>query len=560
MSKHIVLAALLLLLFSSSAFALNDAPESNNAIGWFPCAWQFGSATYGNMNTTVTHQGYDFDYKKDSNLSSSPQCRPQKLIDFIEKGVGLLILDTHGSAAALLVATYKKDESGLQNWTDDFNELTGAYGLNGLTECQAWVESDAYKIYFMDLWVSKYSGYHALNRSGLVYTACCDSWFLSPRWGSYATLSYPAHVTNGRIGTESYIIFRHLDGYDGTSVACRTLVNAVAGCDTIRHEGGGHWVLAPTVVSWEPSAGRMYHDAGPFTVSLEFDTRMRANDPNDIIRVTDGYVIQNGEIPYVNGPQWLDDHTITANVVPLTCPARVYAYADAKKAVSNTGGHQLDGGIISLGIGRGPNRDDFDWEFYTDASQAECDNWAASFASCGAFPENGSTTVYWQVEFQHGSIGYDVLSGNGRDLTKCATIAAAIIDENRPAAYFVELAGTDDTVFEIVEHDQAGKETRSRPFMVSAKPENFATIMSVGNDYPPDLQLTMRPPYRGQPICGNGGSRTERPWYIFVSSKPEFLLACQPVIDKFASMGRPAATLLTTNDPNDIWIALEPYG
>jgi hypothetical protein len=515
---------------------------------------------FDDMNTALSQQGYDVKYKLDTSLSSSPNCKPERLIDYITAGTGWLHIGTHGNDSVLLVATYSKTTSGQENFSDDLDSLTTTYGLDASlthTQVRGFIEPDAYKIYFYDLWVDKYKGYNAQNGSSTVYTTACDSWWLSARWQAYAVLSYGYHVTFGRGNSDASEVYNNLNGY-GDDVAHRSIGNATADVDSISQGGGTEWVLAPTIISWTPPHGTVYSSAGPFNITVGFDTEMKTSN-HGVVSCINGYTLDDNEVPGYYGPRWYGSSSFSASIVPIHCPGPVTACVYSSNAVSAVGEHQLDGGGPVYGAGQGPNRDNFVWEFQTSVPQPACDTWATSFSTCGAFDDATglTTTIFWQVDFQRGTTNYDVYAGDGKVMTFVQTVAPVIVDPNRPAGYSLTVPKV-GSVVEIVEKDNNGNETRSRPFPKGERPDNFEAIINVGNDYPTFEVSFEEPPLQHQ--RGGGPMPTiQHPWYIFVSSRQDFLTAYQPVINKLTALGRPIDTVLTTKNPNDIWTALYPY-
>ena len=564
MTRRVILAALpiFILVFASAALAINTTPASNNAIGWFPVGYQSGSYMFDDMNTALSQQGYDIKYKLDTSLSSSPNCKPERLIDYITAGTGWLHIGTHGNDEVLLVATYSKTTSGQENFSADLDTLTTTYGLDASlthTQVRGFIEPDAYKIYFYDLWVDKYKGYNSENSSSVVYTTACDSWWLSARWQAYSVLSYSYHVTFGRGNSDASEVYNNLNGY-GDDVAHRSIGNATADVDSISQGGGTEWVLAPTIISWNPPHGTVYSFAGPFNVTVGFDTEMKTSNQAGVVSCVNGYTLDDYEVPGYNGPRWYGSSSFSASVVPIHCPGPVTACVYSSGAVSAVGEHQLDGGGPVYGAGQGPNRDNFVWEFSTNEPQSACDPWATSFSSCGAFDDDAglTTTIFWQVEFQRGTIDYDVYAGDGTTMMMVRSVVPAIVDPNRPAGYSITVPKVGPVV-EIVERDDKGNETRSRPFQKGERPDNFEAIVNVGNDYPMFETSFEAPP---DPQLQRGGGpmpAVQHPWYIFVSSRQDFLNAYQGVINKLTALGRPTDTVLTTKNPSDIWTALYPY-
>lgn len=542
------------------ASAINTCPASNNAICWQPYSWELGDESFSFVQTAMSQQGYNFRYKKDSGNSpvSEPNCRPTQLLEWLTDGTGVFHLaGTHGNELGFIVSTYRQDSTGMRAMSEDITALQTA-GLTS-SDFQGWIDDTLHLFYieFKADWVSRYTSYNSANGSSFVFAGHCNSWYMSPRWGAYATCSYDYHATNGRIGSEVSMIYNNLNGY-GESIADRAIGEACADCDSVRQDGSGNWVLAPTILTWYPAEGWNWHYAGPYTVSVEFDTHMKTSGPSGVLGVVNGYTLDQGEVAGHIGPTWSNDFLFQAEVVPTHCPGTVTACVRADGAVSAVGEHQLDGGRPAYGAGQGPNRDNFVWEFQTDVSQSACDPWAARYGACGAFDEAGMTTVFWQTEFQRGTVGYDVYAGDGKTMTVVQTVAPVIIDPDRPAGYSVTvpIAGP---VIEVVERDAKGNESRSRPFLKGERPDELDAILNVGLNYP-TFELNLERPEHQRHQRGGGAVPTvQHPWYILVSSKADFLAACGSVVSRLNALGRPTDVVLTTKDPNDIWTALYPY-
>ena len=286
-------------------------------------------------------------------------------------------------------------------------------------------------------------------------------------------------------------------------------------------DASGLWVLAPTVVDWSPLERTTYWHADAVEVTFTFDVAMEnwQTSAYSVLRCKDGLVC--GSLNGYSDPQWLGSDRIRGWVKPLKCPGNFYPYIDALNAKSEVGGHKLDGGITYTlnRNGRGPNGDNLFNLLITNLLDPNCGNTATSFSHAGAFRDGNTVT-------------------------------------DKPASYSVTL-NTNRVVFQIVEYDSTNQTTRSRPFLLADRPNNYDAIMNV-NSLPP---LTT-PPVFYEPSDLTGPAKDlpiQVSDILFVASNPDFFPPLLPAITKLGQRGFSCGTVQTTSNAENVRTTLADY-
>jgi hypothetical protein len=548
--------------------ALNTTPESNGAIGWWPAANPIGctsSSAYSQWDTTYEGEGYEFVPAIDASFYVMPGCRLQNLYQLVRnqgyaaslyiQTYDILYGDVHGPA----MTCYQYSELGLHQANLDAADLIGSHGFSDedfdIFAVNMYCDN-AYVLVLYPSGIERIGDLHPAFATSMVFNNSTYSEDYVASWNSRCVLTLNnVDIRDSTLVRYADTVHRRLRGVGG--VSSRPAVAASQELSDLICHGNGDWVLAPTVVLFEPECDYWGYFPGFYDVRVEFDAFMD-RDGAYALQVRNGYA-SNGTPGTGSAPHWVDDHTLAGSVVSLTCPGPIEAFVDARVARSLLGGHHLNGGGACSSVGVAPNGDDFDFVFGTHASEASCDNFATQYSSWGAFPVGtGQTSVYWQVEFQKGIISYTILGGAAAPTDVVATVLPKPVTGKRPVGYAITVRG-DPTVFQIVGRDSTDVETRSRPFHVGERPTDFDDLVHVDEMYP-DIQIEAYDPARRiTSSAADKAERTDPPHYLFVSSRQDFLSACAPVITRLAELGHSSSTVLTTSDPWDIQSHLVEY-
>ncbi len=528
---------------------LHTTPESKNAVIWLPTVPCHEEHEFSDVQNALDQQGYAVRYRKeDSEYVSVPQCRLQTLYSLLTPGAGVYYQATHGNTDGFIAVVYSLDEEGFRQREDDYAELIRDYGLDSTRIGVV----DRFYGFAIKVWlpgvISIYRSWNPAHGTSYVHNLACYGDTYSAWWGADNVASYDYAVPTWQGPPESIVTFQCLNGQNG--VNNRILAHAVSG--TLTLFGDGQWVLAPSIIDWWPPLDEIYSDTGPYYVEMRFNTPMDTDvDPGWVLRAHDGYILDEEAYPG-RGPRWDDEHTISGYVLPLSCPGTIEPVVCAEYAVSAVGGHMLDGGGPEENS-IGPGGDDWWHIFRTDADDPDCVNWATSFACAGAFREQGQVTFYWQVDFQRGTVGFDLRSVTSGDLLVHVPARAAP-DAYTPMGYTTTIP-TDEEIFFIEERTITGIAFRSRGFPIGSRPAALAEIVSPS--------LPVRAPPRLFPCDDLTRGFAERsdlevPDIILVASRSDFLAACDPVIDVYQARGRDVQILMTSDHPESIRVALAP--
>lgn len=552
------------LLLPSTGLALNVTPESNHAVGWWPLVLATSSEEATDWRATHDDQLYQSNSRDDYGFSSSPNCRLPVLCDmmsdygdlatFYLRTWEIICQGRHGLAFTF----YAYDASGWTSASEDLEELQVSHGFVPEQDAGIWVVEvppwgNAFAMVVFPSGIERlYRGLNGMASSSLVYANSGDGLHYAASWGAYTVVAY-----NGYYSSESAAVlhartfWQRMDGFEG--VERRPVEYAVTGLDNLTYLGPGSFVLAPTVLEYWPPAGYLDPTAGFYRCTALFDTAMYPWGP--LLYCDDGYT-STGMFGTPHMPRFETENYLVGFAIPLRCPGSVRAYVNAQSAV---GRHPMVGGRAgSPWLGMGPARR-LDFSFSTTATKEECENYSTQFSRMGAFPQGGRTCIYWRVEFERGTEGYEIFGGTKDQPDRLlATMPVGRRGAGkRPAAYFLTLPA-DCAVFRVVERDSTGGRTFSRPFRTGEKPPDFEEIMAaVGAPEP--RPLSSDTPHDSGSGCAGKSGLTTRPQLIFVSSRQDFLDACQPVIEKYWEFNLSTQTLLTSNDPWDVRGALQDY-
>jgi len=525
---------------------------SDRALLLGPMEPQFGEDEYWSIQQDLQAQGYHVEYFHDgSSYRTTPDCNLKHVFDDLKNGVAYYYIDTHGHYQCYLAVAYEHTGEGLAQRTSDLAVLAGSeYGFQNITHYEL-VDEDEY--FGIEVWGNGvdyyYTKFNPAASTSTVHMFVCEAFNFAADWGAENVVGYTVTVRDyGEY--EAMTLLNRLNGED--NLTRRHLVAAVNDM-YLQLYGTGAWCLSPTVDEYSPEAGEYTGNTDPMLVYLRFSTDLVEVDLHEMIYCTDGYILEEEHYPGM-GPRWLYPNEIQFYVVPFTCPGSFMPVIRSDVAVSAIGGHELDGGFPyeGDGWGEGPNGDYFGIGYRFADSDPDCDNWATSFVGAGAFVDSttGLCNVYWQVDFQDGSLYYEVLGAFGEVL---ATVSAKPVLEYTPVGY-LETIDTNEAVFTIVEHDEYGNTTKTRPFVLGERPENLDAIVNVQVPFIDDHRMF---PFDDLTL-EYGRSEAEVTDMIFVSSRSDFLAAVDPAISILEGEGYSCQTLLTTKDPNDIRNALCP--
>lgn len=570
MLRRLLAAGGLVTTFPGLAFSLNATPASNCAIGWFPASPDLGLDDYPLVVGTYEAQGYDWEaWFEQTWYAVDPACSVVDLPVWLRNdgnGRGAVYTRTFGFAledgrTGVALSFYEVSALGYESMRADYSALLDDYNFVDGEEIAMlqFSEPSGYAIGFFSSGIARLSSHNGKRATSFVYTAVCGGARFAASWDAHVVLSYgddcPAQVS-GMTG-DSDLVFSRMNGEEGVSK--RAVLGASAGTALVL-AGDGAWVLAPTVVAFSPPANFQFHNKGPFELICEFDTRME--EVADPFYVHDGWMLADTEVPGYEGPSWLDDHTVRGWCVVLTCPGPVGARVNASAARSLVGKHRIDGGTAGQRIGVGPSGDDFHYEFSTSATHSNCMSWAVDYCKLGAFRDRDACVVFWAVDYERGTVAYDVyaLAGGARSLL--ATVPAGPGSGSYAPARYAVSVRSEARRFQIIERDAWGEATASRPFPLGQRPPDFVAIADGAQRRPARLEPTLFPADDLSREGTGGGPPTAAiaTDYVFVVSTatPAWESALTPVTSRLSTQGRSWQIVRTSQSPVAIRSALLP--
>lgn len=532
MKRSCLLSALLLsallITLPCTAEAVHHVPGNKNTILFTPCQWelQYDGAAFV---TACVEQGYASPVEvRDQVENTTPCVTPEEFRNYLRNGYGEWFLDTHGLWNGFTIMAYEHTSAGetARNIDYDYWVSRGFEGDIYKSESEHAYSIDADPVFV---------GINYADVDGEVYnTACFGGVYEHVAW-LWSRVNEGYLDTNYTADSDAELFWERRNG--GFGKPYRLSGRAREGME-LRYFGDSCTVLSPVVSAIYPTSGS---SVGGVDGWVEFDCAMDTDIPAN--RIVRGYGDPYGGRIVVKNAEWVSDDRIEYRISPVVTGSGCGVIIDSG-LVRTPSGQVLDGNQIPLGSdGRGPNRDQYKVSYTaTDVDTST----AAGFEGTGAFAAGeGDVRVWWVTDPERGSRSFTVY-GDGAALR----MVPAEGGPDRPHFYEVPVPGGYET-YRVVETDgggSAGSETR--PFRVSAPPENLEGLR--------ELNLLVEGWHRRtvEPMEWSGAdpvrSGTVYDLY-FVSRFQDLLNAAAPLRDWWSAYGFSSTTvLLSTSDPDEL--------
>jgi hypothetical protein len=351
--KSIKFALLLFCLIPLFIYAqVCETPNNNRAILFQPCTWHIGNDAGPLKVLVADNQHYDYTEINNGDATLDSFCSLS--------GTGILQIGSHGSPKALLVEAYQFNAAGIAACTTAFNGyLSGGYTRKEIRLMLAGKPPNLVGIAITDTGISN----RWADNNSILFVGACYSRFLSDDFNVREYFGYWNPTSGIFVRHDAILLFARMDGMLDSGEG-RPAEDAFSGggfTNIFGHSvnSNGRTTLAPRVIDVSPHD--QYLTSGIHPGWVEFDTRMKSNDPPTVLTME----VIPPCVAVLTNQVWTNDHLLEFNIDNSGCyhdtlPLNFTVHNTL--AVSNNNERELDGGNAFPGglvSGIGPNRDDF---------------------------------------------------------------------------------------------------------------------------------------------------------------------------------------------------------
>ena len=525
----LVFCATLVALSGGSLWA-GDNRTPASKWGWEIMPYQFHLGDRPEMKIAAQHQGYEVRTWANEVVSLTPNITVTDVMGIYASGVGVGMINTHGSSQGQAVEVYPYTTAGFASCDSAYTWYV-SHGYSGRVY-QALEENWGFHIsIYYDTAVSEWT----YLSDAIIHNQTCYG--LADVWNGARVWFGPAgDCTIGESMANVRELWQGLDGVRGK--ARRVAGQAYLDAPNLAMGGNGNTTLAPVAEQYYPQENT---EIGEDSVDawVTFDTKMDIGiDPVGLVS-GDGNVVVKDE-RWVRGEKDTLRFTLKSVVEDACCATVSYE-------ARSSGGMALDGNRNPPGTdGEGPNGDDYVICYdctYTDP------NYAARYGSEWAYRDGDGVVVGWHVEAEietreyvvEGEVGgdWEVLSVVGQGEVVAPDVYEALV----PGGY---------EYYRVLEVDERGRRGESHPLGVSADEPALVSRVKEGQRCLAagrGGRSMVRKPSRcefseGGSSVASGGEVPD--WVIY---GPESLLvACGPAISWFESQGEVVDTAHAPSD------------
>lgn len=506
----------------------NETPRNKHA--WRIEPYACWGAASDIMERAAENQGYSVVYYYNTDIDLNPDVTIPEVKALYGSGAGAGMIWSHGGTYGHSVEIYPHTPAGLiareAQWNLYMNE--GYWGEIYRGEVRPPSSDSSYTIGVL------YNG--GVNQwsdcdSAIIDNECCHGGTFCGWNGARVSFGPPDEVTFWEIIQNLEAIWEGLDGVRGKEDRVAGHAYLDADSLTLRMCGNGHTTLAPAVEDYYPPEGFAV-DEDSVDAWVAFDTKMDISSaPEKLVYGSDGAFVKDQ--CWVRGERDTLRFTLRSVRVNDECFAALGDHITNGDTLKSEGGMALDGNLNPSGSdGEGPNRDAF-------AIPCDCryhdPNYAAAVGFRWAYSDGDDVMVGWHVEAEVETREYVVEAGSGDDWHEVGAVARGAVVA--PDVYSLRVDGGYDR-YRIVEIDNRGKQSISRPLRVRSQAPPFVAHLLTRPPVPHETVYTAKPCRPSGPgrVLTAGPLSSEVPDWVFYG--PDSLLAeCGPAVSWFESKG-----------------------